>query len=167
MKFLAVWKDWGDCQANHYYNTRASSPSESCLATKPTQLELQYGQSLGWVWPGKTKLIRGFTGNKAKATELVRISAYSAAGERDAWYFLALSPRIWGSLWHLDMQNPKDQQILTSAFVDQSANEIRSHFHQIVSNWSYIEIPELHRNAKFVYDQREKLKKKDRETKEE
>lgn len=67
---------------------------------------------------------------------------------------------------HLDMQNPKDQQILASAFVDQSANDIRSHFHRIVSNWSYMEISELHRIAKFVYDQRGKLKEKDRDTKE-
>lgn len=39
-EILSCLKDWEDCQANHYYNTRASSPSESCLATKPTQQEL-------------------------------------------------------------------------------------------------------------------------------
>lgn len=34
---------------------------------------------------------------------------------------------------HLDMQNPKDQQILASAFVDQLANDMRNHIHWIVS----------------------------------
>ncbi|ETE55905.1 hypothetical protein L345_18386, partial [Ophiophagus hannah] len=63
---------------------------------------------------------------------------------------------------HLDLSCQKDKKILASAFVNQSAGDIRDHFHQIVSNWSSLEISELRRIANFVYDQREKLKEKEK-----
>lgn len=64
---------------------------------------------------------------------------------------------------HLDLDCPKDQRILTSTFVDQSSNDIRQHFHSIVSNWFTLEILELHSIAKFIFDQREKLKDEEKE----
>lgn len=81
----------------HYYNTSTDSPRESCLATKPSRLGLQYGWSLGCVWLGKRKLIGDIAGNRAKATELIRVSTYSAAGGRDTQH-LGSSAVIQGSL---------------------------------------------------------------------
>lgn len=67
---------------------------------------------------------------------------------------------------YLDVNNPKDKQILASAFIDQLANDIWDHFHQIVSNWSSLEISELCRITKFVFDQRERLREEEKEKKE-
>ncbi|ETE62788.1 hypothetical protein L345_11454, partial [Ophiophagus hannah] len=67
---------------------------------------------------------------------------------------------------HLDLGCPKNQRIPASTFVDQSADDICNHFHQIISNWSTLEISELHRIANFVYNQREKIKEKEQERKE-
>lgn len=56
---------------------------------------------------------------------------------------------------HLDINNQKDQRILASAFIDQSACDIKNHF-QTVSNWSSLEIPELWQIVNFIYGQRKK-----------
>lgn len=70
---------------------------------------------------------------------------------------------FWVCLLEADLNCPKDQRILASAFVDQSAGDIRGHFHRIVSNWSTLRISELRRIVKFVYDQREKLREEEKE----
>lgn len=62
---------------------------------------------------------------------------------------------------HLDINNPKDQWNLASVFIDQSGNDIRSHFQIIIS--MTLEIPELCTIANFMFDQREKLKRRGRE----
>lgn len=67
---------------------------------------------------------------------------------------------------HLDIGCQKDQSILAAAFVNQSASDIRGHFHKIVSNWSTLDISELRRIANFVFDQRERLAEEERERKE-
>lgn len=67
--------------------------------------------------------------------------------------FLGLSPRHRGCLcpsWHEQAQGPG----ILASFIEQSASDMRGHFHRIVSNWSTMEISELHRIANFVFNQR-------------